>query len=88
MDPNKVNGTIIELVEVLPENLADKFNFLISFFQAIGIFLILYVVYLIFNSFTQRKRNKEVEEISNKLDKLNKNVEKISSKLENNKNKK
>ena len=80
-----------DLVYLIPEDIAARIPFLIDLLQAIGIFIIIYIIFSIVNTIIARKRNKEIEKINFNLTKINgemnKNLREIKSLLKKKKEK-
>ena len=78
VNAREINNSILG---IFPDILSSKINFILGLLQAIGIVLLFYAFYMITNLIIQRKRSKEVKEISKKLDVLIKKIEKIELKI-------
>jgi purine-cytosine permease-like protein len=64
-----VNDTI-DILSALPVDLVGRIDFLVTILQAVGGFIILWIIFNIASVFMNRKKNKEIE-------KINKNLEEI-----------
>jgi hypothetical protein len=59
-----------------PEALVTKLSSLVSILQALGIVIVIYVVFSLINTIINRKRMREIEKINNNL----KDIKKLLSK--------
>ena len=55
------------LIYQIPQNIIDKAGLLITILQALGIFVILYIVFMIVNTIINRKRKNELIEMNEHL---------------------
>jgi len=55
------------LIYQIPQNIIDKAGLLITILQALGIFAILYIIFMIVNTIINRKRKKELMEMNEHL---------------------
>ena len=59
-----------ELIYALPQEIINRLGFLITILQAVGIFVILYIVFGIINSYLNRKKKKELQRINENLEEI------------------
>lgn len=55
---------------VLPPELISRVDFLITILQALGGFIILWIIFNIISAFQGRKRRKEIEKINQNLEEI------------------
>ncbi len=63
----------LTLMEV-PEQLIGRFSNLITLFQAVGGFIIAYIIFNILNIFWNRKKAKEFEKMTSLLEQINRKL--------------
>lgn len=56
----------------LPENLISQISWLVTILQAVGGFIILYIIFNIVNTLINKKRLKQIDEITNYLKRIEK----------------
>ena len=66
----------ISLPNILPSELIGRMSTLITIFQAVGGFIIAYVIFNILNIFWNRKRTQEMSRIRQLLEQINKKLDK------------
>lgn len=59
---------ISNAVSFLPAELVGRIDFLITIFQALGWFIIFWVIFNIINAIINRKKNKEIKKINENLE--------------------
>ena len=69
-----------DLSYIFHSEIAGKLGFLINLFQAVGFFIIAYVIINLINIFFNRKRTRQIEKINEKLEEIKGILSKISSK--------
>jgi hypothetical protein len=60
------------LVYSLPQELIGKAEFLITILQAVGGFIIVYIIFNIINTMINRKRNKKIDKVIEDLEAIKK----------------
>lgn len=55
------------LIYQIPQNIIDKAGLLITILQALGIFIILYLIFMVVNTIINRKRKNELMEMNEHL---------------------
>ena len=61
-----------DLASSIPLELAGNISFLVNILQALGVAILLYVIFNIINIFLSRKKEKEVKKISENLESIKK----------------
>lgn len=61
-----------EIITNFPSELTSRFETLITIFQAVGWFIILYIIFNIINTIINRKKNREVKKISENIEDIKK----------------
>lgn len=56
----------------LPENLISQISWLVTILQAVGGFIMLYIIFNIVNTLINKKRLKQIDEITNYLKRIEK----------------
>ena len=56
-----------EVASLFPSELVPRIDFLITILQAVGWFIIFYIVFNVINTIINRKKNKEIERINKNL---------------------
>lgn len=56
-----------QAVTEIPEKLISQVDWLVTLLQALGIFVILYVIFNLINIFLNRKKNKQLKEINENI---------------------
>ncbi len=56
-----------DLIYQIPQKLIDQAGILITILQALGVFVILWIVFAIINSFFNKRRDKKLDEMNKHL---------------------
>lgn len=64
--------SISSIIASFPLELTPSLKILITIFQAVGGFIILYIIFNIVNTIISRKKNKEIKKISDNLEEIKK----------------
>jgi len=59
-----------ELIYALPDQIVDKAGFLITILQAVGIFVIIYIIFGIINAILNIGKKKQLEKINQSLNEI------------------
>ena len=59
-----------DLIYQLPSELIGRVEFLITILQALGVFIILYIVFNIISTVINSKRNMEIQKINENLEEI------------------
>ncbi|MEK6906264.1 MAG: hypothetical protein AABW81_01445 [Nanoarchaeota archaeon] len=62
--------TINETITAIPQELIRDINLLIYVLEAVGGFIILYIIFNIISLYGNRKKRKEIEQINNNLEEI------------------
>ena len=65
-----VNNITDGIVSFLPQELIGSAGLLINILQALGISIIIYVIFFIINTIFNRKKEKELEKINQNLEEI------------------
>ena len=65
-----VVNTSLDIVSALPAELVGRIDFLVTILQALGGFIILWIIFNIISVFMSRKKNKEINKINENLEKI------------------
>jgi len=58
------------LIYQIPQNLIDQAGFLITVLQTLGIFVIIWIVFAIFNSIFNKRRDRKLDEMNQHLNEI------------------
>ena len=61
-----------DIITNFPPELISRFGNLITILQAVGWFIILYIIFNIINTIINRKKNREIKKISENIEKIKK----------------
>jgi len=61
-----------DIASSIPLELAGNISFLVNILQALGVAILLYVIFNIINIFLSRKKEKEIKKISENLESIKK----------------
>jgi hypothetical protein len=67
-------GNITQILEILPLNMAEQLISLINLFKAIGITLLIYLIFLLVKSIFLWKDHKRIKEMQKKIDEIHKKL--------------
>ncbi len=71
----EVNITVGDIVRELVVVLLDKFGWLVTFIQAVGIFVIIYAIYLLIKVFRDIKMRSRIKEIDDKVKRIDEKLD-------------
>jgi uncharacterized membrane protein YciS (DUF1049 family) len=77
---NALNLTSEEIISLMLNTIANRFEWLIGLAKALGVFAFIYVIYLIFKSFMDLRMKKRIKRIERKLDTLDQKLDKLTRK--------
>ncbi|MDO8517591.1 MAG: hypothetical protein Q7S33_05700 [Nanoarchaeota archaeon] len=64
------------MIGQIPQELVGRVELLITIFQAVGIFVILYIIFNIVNIIINRKRNKQIDLLVKNVEEMKKALKK------------
>ncbi|MDO8622828.1 MAG: hypothetical protein Q7R52_01155 [archaeon] len=64
------------MIGQIPQELVGRVELLITIFQAVGIFVILYIIFNIVNIILNRKRNKQIDLLVKNVEEMKKALKK------------
>ena len=65
-------ATTPDIVSALPPELVSNFSFIINILQAVGIAIVVYILFNLINFFFSRRREKELKKINENLEAIKK----------------
>lgn len=69
------------LIYALPDALSKPIEIVLWIIGAAGIFVILYIIFGVINTISNRKRNKKIENLGQQISEMNSNLEEIKNLL-------